>query len=67
MTLNVYLDDFFKKLGILENTLVNNMKKRNIRIQLCMKGIDLEKLGNQDISNSEIKEKIDSILHVLKS
>lgn len=65
MTLNVYLDDFFKKVGIGENTLVNNMKKRNIRIQLCMKGVDLEKMGSVDITNHDLKTKVDGILKSL--
>jgi predicted SpoU family rRNA methylase len=65
-TVESYLEDFFKKAGIQENSLVNNMKKRNIRIQICMKGINLEQVGKEPLGNSELKNKLDSILDGLK-
>lgn len=64
MTFNEYLDSIFKKIGIGENNLTNNMKKRNIRIQLCLKGIDLETMGSA-ILNSELQIRIDSVLKSL--
>lgn len=64
MTLNEYLDNLFQKIGIGEKNLTNNMKKRNIRIQLCLKGIDLDKIGFT-ILNQDLQTKIDSVFKSL--
>lgn len=66
MTLENYINDYFKKVGIAESNLLNNMKKRNIRIQLCMKGIDVDKLGNISIEEKDTLQKVESILGSIK-
>jgi hypothetical protein len=67
MNLSDYLNNFFKQNGFFEDNLLNNMKKRNIRIQLCMKGIDVENLANIETSDSEIMKKVNEVLQAIKT
>jgi uncharacterized Fe-S cluster-containing radical SAM superfamily protein len=67
MNLSDYLNNFFKQNGFFEDNLLNNMKKRNIRIQLCMKGLDVENLANIETSDSEIMKKVNEVLQAIKT
>jgi len=67
MNLSDYLNNFFKQNGFFEDNLLNNMKKRNIRIQLCMKGLDVENLANIETSDSEIMKKVNGVLQAIKT
>ncbi|MCB1178315.1 MAG: hypothetical protein KDK36_12090 [Leptospiraceae bacterium] len=60
-----YMDRTFSEKGLDQQNIVNKMKKRNILIQLCTKGIDVENLRNVSTDNSEIfsvvKATLDSV------
>jgi len=35
------IEEYYRKMGINDDSMLNRMKKRNVRIQLCLKSIDL--------------------------
>ncbi|MBK8398489.1 MAG: hypothetical protein IPL26_25000 [Leptospiraceae bacterium] len=61
-----YLSDYFKSLGLSEDTLSGKSKMRSIRIQISLKGINLSDHGPDTIDDPAEFEKLKTILANLK-
>ncbi|HMV41375.1 MAG TPA: hypothetical protein PK079_10895 [Leptospiraceae bacterium] len=61
-----YLIDYFKRLGLSEDSLSGKTKIRSIRIQISLKGLNLANYGPDTIDNPVELNKLKSILESLK-
>jgi hypothetical protein len=66
-TIRDYLESYFTQLGLSEDNLTGKIKRRNIRIQLCMKGIDIDRLETASINDKEALDKVSNALKTLKA
>lgn len=64
--INKELESFYQRAGIAEDSLFNRMKQRNVRIQLCLNGINLENVSDSSDDSPEMIEKARTILDGLK-
>lgn len=56
------IEDYYRKMGIAEENMLNRMKKRNVRIQLCLKSIDLSLYSETSDDPPEAIEQVKSAL-----
>ena len=61
-----FLTDYFKDLGLSEDTLSGKTKMRSIRIQISLKGINLSDHGPDTMDDLSELDKLKSILESLK-
>lgn len=61
-----YLNDYFKRLGLSEDTLAGKTKIRSIRIQVSLKGLNLANFSPESMDNANDLNKLKSILESLK-
>ncbi len=59
------LQSYYRKLGIHEDTLINRLKQRNIRIQLCLNSVDLSRFSDQSDDAPDDVARIRQILENL--
>ncbi len=61
-----FLTEYFKSLGLSEETLSGKTKMRSIRIQISLKGINLSDYNSESIDDVSDLNKLKSILESLK-
>lgn len=61
-----FLLEYFKSLGLSEDTLSGKTKIRSIRIQISLKGINLADHGPDTMDNPSDLDKLKSVLASLK-
>ncbi len=61
-----FLSEYFKSVGLSEDTLSGKTKIRSIRIQISLKGINLANHGPDSIDDPSDLDKLKSILANLK-
>ncbi|MBE7440635.1 MAG: hypothetical protein HS115_19485 [Spirochaetales bacterium] len=52
------IEGYYRKMGIQDDSMLNRMKKRNVRIQLCLKSIDLSLYSDSSDDHPEDVEKV---------
>lgn len=60
-----FLNNYFKRLGLSEDTLSGKMKMRSIRIQISLNGINLTDHGPDTMDDAIELEKVKSIIESL--
>lgn len=45
------LREYYTRVGIIDDNLVNRLKQRNIRIQLCLSSVDLSRFSETSIDD----------------
>ena len=56
------LQDYYQRVGIDQDNLVNRLKQRNIRIQLCLNSVDLSRFNESSDDAPEDVAKVEDIL-----
>lgn len=60
------LESFYNAAGIADDNLLNRIKQRNVRIQLCLNGINLGDVSASSNDSDEAIQRVRSILANLK-
>jgi len=60
------LEEFYVSVGIVEDNMLNRMKRRNVRIQLCLRSIDLGGVSEESVDAAETVGQVKEALKTLQ-